>query len=377
MKKLQLYLLESTLEKIPETWKMQNEIEFTYSDVMKSLYLTDFPNAWAEDEMKKCIGTIGANDYFNKWTGKEFDILEDTPLNKFYEKVDDEIAKGSIINTKKTGIPLSAGNHQILFYNKKYVRKEPETFKELIEMSEQIKKEYGLEYSFILPTSACYFILPMLYGFGADLWNHEGEDPISKEALKKIIVLLRDLMYERKILPIKWEQEDSVPYFMSGKAAFCIGGDWNIKQFDESTGHNLGMCEIPRLERECRSNANANYLFLSNQLDEELYKNAEDLCEKVLSEEVQTQLLKELYRMPVTKDYKMDITQFDELTVKSYEIYKNAFVLPPLIDVSHMYHVLGDLLERDVVTSEPEDVLAEKFHEKLKEADKYYNKTEE
>lgn len=64
-------------------------------------------------------------------------------------------------------------------------------------------------------------------------------------------------------LPDKWGQENSMPYFMEGKAAFCIGGDWNINQFQKALNYNIGVCEIPKLERECKSNGNANYLYVS------------------------------------------------------------------------------------------------------------------
>lgn len=376
MNKLELYVLNSTLERLPEQWDISDYVNMNYSVVMKALYTEDFPNAWKKEELRKKIGTIGANDYYNKWTGKEFISIEDTPLNKLYSKVKDELSDGSIIDGKRTGIPLSGGNCQILFYNKKYVDKVPTTFEELIQMAKEIKEKHNLEYGFVFPTGACYFILPMLYGYGADLWSTPGEEPISYDALYKTICMLSDLIYTKKELPVKWEQEQSMPYFMSGKAAFCIGGDWNIREFDEALNHQMGICAIPKLERECRATANANYLFLSKELEEDLYHNAEKFCEKVLSTEVQTQIIKELYRMPAAKDYKLEESQFDELTIENYKIYNSSFILPPLKEVTNMYHVLADMLEPEVLISMSPEDLAKDVLEKLKDVDSYYKEQE-
>ncbi len=371
LEKLEIYLLEGTLGDLPEKWNVQDIAKFHYSNIMKSLYLTDFPEAWKDGDMKNYMCTIGANDYFNKWTGEEFMPLEGTSLENLYSFVNKELADGSIVEGKKTGLPICGGNHQLLFYNKKYTDKVPETMEELIQFSEEAKKKHNLEYGFTMPTGGVYFILPFLYGFGADLWSTDNE-AIPFEPLKKTIIMLKELIYDKKILPVKWEEPESVAYFKEQRSAYCIGGDWNIHEFDEASGHNLGVCEIPKLERECRSTANANYLFVTKHLKPELYENVEKLCKKMLSDEVQTQIMKELYRMPASVNYKMDTSQFDELMIKSYEIHKKAFIMPPLQSVTHMYHVLADMLEPNVIIRDTPEKLAEKVIYHLTDVKSYY-----
>lgn len=117
MEKLEIFLLEETMGVVPEYWGLNQFANFNYSNVMKSLYLYDFPNAWKEGELKKKICTIGANDYFNKWTSEEFLVIEDSGLNGIFSLANEELVKGSIVNGKRTGIPLFGGNHQLLFYN--------------------------------------------------------------------------------------------------------------------------------------------------------------------------------------------------------------------------------------------------------------------
>lgn len=371
MYKLKIHLLQGTLGNLPDGWNVEDIAEFHYSDIMKSLYLTDFPEAWKIEGNKDFMCTVGANDYFNKWTGEEFAIMEETSLNKMYDLVNKELADGSKVEGKRTGLPICGGNHQLLFYNKKYTDKVPTTMDELIQFSEEARQKHNLEYGFTMPTGSCYFILPFLYGFGADLWSTDKE-AIPFEPLKKTIAMLKEFIYERNILPIKWEEPECVANFKLEKSAYCIGGDWNISEYDIATGHNLGVCAIPTLERECRSTANASYLFVSKYLKPELYKNVEQLCEKMLSNDVQMQLMKDLYRMPAAKDFVVDTTQFDEKMIRSYEVYKKSFILPPLQEVTHMYHVLADMLEPNIIIREPLDDITEKVIYHLKQVNSYY-----
>lgn len=371
MKKLEIFLLKETLGIVSENWNLHQYVNFHYSDVMKSLYLTDFPEAWKNEEIRKKIATIGANDYFNKWNNAEFMILESEEFDEIFRLTDEHLANGSIINGKRTGIPLAGGNHQLLFYNKKYVNEKPETMNDLICMSEKIKKEFNLEYGFVFPTGASYFILPFLYGYGADLWSSNLE-AIPRLALYKTICWLKELIYDKAILPIKWEQAESKECFIQGKTAFCIGGDWNISEFDKATGHNLGICPIPKLDRECRSTANASYLFISKYLTNELFYNIKEFCKIFLSQEIQTKVISELYRMPAARDFTFNEDSFNELLSCSYKIYKKAYILPPQMEITHMYHVLADLLEPNVLISDTPENLTDKVLLHLKDVDSYY-----
>lgn len=371
MEKVEIYLLEETMGRIPTSWGLSQLANFNYSNVMKSLYLCDFPNAWKEEELKKKICTIGANDYFNKWTSEEFMVIEDSILNEILSLANEELVKGSIVNGKRTGIPLSGGNHQLLFYNKKLVDQVPETMQDLIDIAESTKKKKKLDYGFVFPTGACYFILPFLYGFGANLWSND-LTPIAADPLNKTICFLRELIYERKIAPVKWEQAESIECFIKGKAAYCIGGDWNIKEFDMATDSNLGICKIPRLERECRSTANASYLFVSKYIKEELLNNIKEICKIFLGQNVQSSIIKSLYRMPAARNFVIDKNNFDEKLLNSYEVYKQAFIMPPKKDVTHMYHVLADLLEPNVLIRDTPDILTDKVILHLNDVESYY-----
>lgn len=371
MEKLEIYLLQETLGIIPDDWKVGSFAHFNYSEVMKSLYMYDFPNAWKQEAIKEKICTIGANDYYNKWTSEEFLEIEDTPLMEINSLANRQLVNGSIVAGKVTGIPLAGGNHQLLFYNKKIIDKKPESMMDLLDIASTVKRSKNLDYGFAFPTGACYFILPFLYGFGSDLWSNEKE-PITWDALFKAICFLKENIYEKKVFPIKWEQAESAKCFKNGNTAYCIGGDWNICDFDKATNHNLGICQIPKLERECLSTANASYLFVSKYLKPELYDNVKEFCTRMLDQEIQTKIVKKLYRMPAAKSFQLDTSNFGDLQVESYKVYSKAFILPPKKEVTHMYHVLADLLEPNVLIKDTPEKLTDNVIMHLKDADSYY-----
>ncbi len=305
MSKIEVFLLEETFGIIPKSCELNDFANFNYSKTMKSLYLTDFPNAWKNENIRNKLVVIGANDYFNKWTSTEFLPLKKNIFGDIFELLDRKLLYGSMINGDITGIPLMGGNHQLLFYNKDYVKEVPNTMMELISMLEYLKKKFDLKYPFVFPTGSCYFILPFLYGYGADLWSNDNTC-ISRDSLYKTISFLRGLIYEKKILPVKWEQLESKECFMNEKAAFCIGGDWNIIEFRKRLSRKLGISKIPSLERQCRSTANASYLFISNFFKNEFYSIIKRFCRTFLSQEIQTDIINKLYRMPVLNEYEVN-----------------------------------------------------------------------
>lgn len=332
-----------------------------FSPAMHELYLEDFPRFWQDPELKKRIVVIGANDYIHKWNGDEFINFSDTPISSLLDWTDDRIQKGALYNGSITGLPLSGGNHQLLFYDKKQVARAPSSFKELVCDARRLKADCGAIYPFVLPTNACYFILPLLYGFGSPLWCQENNPAlgITRESLKKTLILLKDLMYDNHLIPIKWEQYHSLGEFLSRKAAYCIGGDWDITACLEVLGYDLGIAKIGPLEQECLSTAGGSYLFISKYLDNSLYQTVKDVAEIILSNKVQEGIVNELNRFPARKDFTFDYQAKGQFFQDNHSVFKDSIFLPPLPNISHTYHVLAELLEPGILVRYPIDDLTD------------------
>ena len=63
---------------------------------------------------------------------------------------------------------------------------------------------------------------------------------------------------------------------------------------------------------------------------------------------------------------------FDKILTSSYKVYQKAFILPPKKEITHMYHVLADLLEPKVLISDTPDKLTDKVLIYLEDIDTYY-----
>jgi ABC-type glycerol-3-phosphate transport system substrate-binding protein len=356
--------LRSTFEGLHERWGLADAVDFAVSPAMHDLYLEDFPKQWANPDLRERMAVIGPNDYFYKWQGHEFTNFEDTPLASFLNRVEPHYAEASRLNGKITGLPLSGGNHQLMFVNTKYVDTIPQTFDELLEQTWRLRNSNTLLYPFVFPTNACYFIFPLLYGYGAPLWSDATQPGvgITRESLLKTVQLLKQLMYDDILLPVKWEQYHSVFEFQSGRSAFCFGGDWDIKSHLDVFGDHLVIAPIPSLERPCRSTAGCNYLYLSSELRPEPRAAIARVADIILSEAAQQQIFQEIYRYPVVKGIQLDFAHAPTILRASYDVFTQAVFLPPYRILSHIFHVLADLLEPGVLVKYQLDELIDKAY---------------
>jgi ABC-type glycerol-3-phosphate transport system substrate-binding protein len=361
--------LRSTFEGLEARWGVEEHVDWYISPAMHDLYLEDFPRHWADPEARKRLAAIGPNDYFYKWQGDEFQSLEDSPLAYLLDRVEPRYAEASRLEGKLTGLPLSGGNHQLMFVNKAYVDEIPQTFEQLLAQTWRLRNSNTLLYPFVFPTNACYFVFPLLYGHGAPLWS-DPQQPnvgITLESLIKTFGLLKQLMYDDVLLPVKWEQYHSIAEFQTGRSAFCFGGDWDIKSHLDLFGDQLAIAPIPSLERECRSTAGCNYLYLSKQIAAEPLAAIDTVANVMLSPAVQRQIFGHIYRYPVVKGIALDAADTPQVLQASYQVFAQSIFLPPYKILSHIFHVLADLLEPGVLVKYPLDELMHKAYLKMQD----------
>ena len=373
IKKATLFTLFSTFENLNDHWGLEDSIDFRISKTMHDLYMEDFPSSWADASLRKQLAIIGPNDYFTKWESNEFSYFEDTPLAHLLDKVEPQYIEGSRLEGKITGLPLFGGNHQLMFINRSLTDVVPSTFDELIKETWRLRNSNVLLYPFVYPTNACYFAFPLLYSTGSPLWGdpEEPELGITWQSLYDVLMLHKELMYDHSLLPVKWEQYHSVFEFQTRRAAFCFGGDWDIKSHLEVLGEDLIVAPIPSIDRESRSTASCNYLYLSHEFETSRLPSIESLVEKLLSIEIQTELMNKLYRNPVINDVK---AEFDNTNLNiSHRVYEQSIVLPPTKWVSHIFHVLADLFEPGVMVKYPLGELTDQAIEKMQDTESQIN----
>jgi Bacterial extracellular solute-binding protein len=369
-----LLMLASTFGDRHRGWGLEELVNVVLSPAMHELYLEDFPRACREERGRLVV--VGPNDYFHKWRGDEFVHFADSPLASLLERVEPRYVAPAVLDGRASGLPIAGGNQQLLFVNRRLTDVVPATFDELMRETWRLRNERSVLWPFVYPTNACYFVFPLLYGYGAPLWS----DPtrpgvgITRDALYRTLRLHRELMYERIILPVKWEQYHAVFEFQTGRAAFCFGGDWDITSHQAALGDDLVVAPIPSLERACRSTANCFYLFLGRDLAPAALASAGRAAERLLSDEVQRDLVRSLHRastlrLDAGESRPTALGGLDENVRRAGEVFEEALFLPPDRVVSHIFHVLADLLEPGVLVQHPLNELADRAYEKMLDPD--------
>jgi len=365
-----LLMLESTFGDRYRAWGLDSLVDVATSPAMHELYLEDFPRAWGDEATRRRLAVIGPNDYFYKWRGDELVHFADTPLAGLLDRVEPRYVAPAVTNGRASGLPLAGGNHQLLFVNRRRTDVVPATFDELLRETWRLREGRSVLWPFVYPTNACYFVFPLLYGLGAPLWSDPSRPDvgITRDALYRLLELHKELMYDRVILPVKWEQYHSVFEFQTGRAAFSFGGDWDIAAHRAALGDDLVIAPIPSLERECRSTANCFYLFLARDMSQDALASAGRAAELLLGDDVQRDLARTLRRAPVRRGAGRGLAldaDVDRDAERSADVFARAVFLPPHRIVSHIFHVLADLFEPGVLVRHPLGELTDRACEKI------------
>lgn len=366
-----LLTLASTFGGRHAGWGLDELVDVRISPTMHDLYMRDLGAAWADPEVRRRLIVVGPSDYFYKWRGDEFAFFEESPLAHLLDRVDPRYAAGSALGGLVSALPIAGGNHQLLFVNRRLTSRIPATFDELMQETWRLRDGNTLLWPFVYPTNACYFMLPLLVGCGAPLWSDPAapELGIPRAALHQVLALHRELMYDRIILPVKWEQYHSVFEFQTGRAAFCFGGDWDIASHREVLGADLAIAPIPSLAAPCRSTASCFYLLLSSELDPACLEPIERAAELLLGEPVQRDIADHLHRFPARRGLELDRSSLDPELERSYQVFRQAIFLPPYRVLSHIYHVLSDVMEPGVLVRHPLDEVVDRAFARMQEPD--------
>ena len=144
------------------------------------------------------------------------------------------------------------GNHLFLLYNKKLVKKPPETMSELISIGKEITKDidgdgkidqYGLVWNYTEP----FFFIPFLTGFGGWVMDSVGNPTLNTEATVKALKFVRDLKDKYKIVPRECDYNTADALFKEGRAGMLINGPWSIGGYKKA-GVDFGITRIPKVD---------------------------------------------------------------------------------------------------------------------------------
>ncbi|MCX5790821.1 MAG: extracellular solute-binding protein [Elusimicrobia bacterium] len=146
------------------------------------------------------------------------------------------------------GVPVSNGNHLMMFYNKKLSKAPPKTTDELFSFCAGPAKQLKLEYCLAFDMGEPFWMMPWLGAFGG--WPMEGKKPtLDTQAMRDTVNFYLDLKYGKKFVPMECDYNCMDALFKESKTAFIINGDWAISGYQKHFGKDFGLCIIPKLSK--------------------------------------------------------------------------------------------------------------------------------
>jgi len=249
-------------------------------DVMKSLNLQNIFDTWAKTNAPGSTLTLVAKD--TEALRTEFqssalagsggpDILwtvadQAGPFTTagVIQPVDDVVDTSLFIPTivnitqidgKTYGVPLQAGNHLMMYYNKKYVKDAPATFADLVKVSKDLQQSVKNNDKFVplaYRQDQSFWAFPVAIGYGGTAFTEDGKTPaLNTDAWLKTYQFFYDLKYSDKITPPECDYDCMDGNFKSGNAAIIFNGDWALggdTGYVKTLGDNLGIAPWPLLD---------------------------------------------------------------------------------------------------------------------------------
>lgn len=170
------------------------------------------------------------------------------------ERLMTELSDAAIKSASRDGVlygaPVSVEANSV-FYNKDIVGDEPaQSFEEIIKFAEEFNDPAANKFAFMMDVANGYSAYGFLTSFGYQLFGADGTDENAPGFdTPEFVEGLHFFQELKEILPVESQDlkgEFVNEQFKQGKAAYILGGPWNIKDF-KSAGVNFGVMPMPSL----------------------------------------------------------------------------------------------------------------------------------
>lgn len=197
------------------------------------------------------------------------------------------------------GIPEQIGNHLTLIYNKKLVKKVPETFEELL------ATDYGTEYKMVYNLNEPFWTIGFMAAYDGWVFGDGAKPTLNTPAMVKGLQFVNDLKYKYKVVPMECDYPTADTLFKDGKSPFIINGDWSYNDYKKTLGaENIGLARVPKVP-------GGNYyvpttavqgIFVPEGLDTDVEEAAAKFIEFITRKDIQLFITSKNGTLPVNKE---------------------------------------------------------------------------
>ena len=220
-----------------------------------------------------------------------------------FSKFNGPVVEAITLDGHVWGLPVSNGNHLMMFYNKKLSKTAPRTTDELFEFCSKEASRLKLDYCIAFDMGEPFWLMPWLGAFGG--WPMDGKTPtLDTAAMRATLDFYLDLKYNKKFVPMECDYNCMDSLFKENKAAFIINGDWAISGYQKHFGRDFGLAVIPKLSATGRwpsPMVSGKYFMVSSGIKPEKMKIIKRLLDFYTSRENQVRQYQALTRLPALK----------------------------------------------------------------------------
>jgi maltose/maltodextrin transport system substrate-binding protein len=196
---------------------------------------------------------LWANDATGNWA--EAGVILDIT-----DSVDDELAAqvtesgwGTFTYESSIyGVPINAKT-LAMFYNRSLVLDAPETWADVLEISEELAAD-GL--TGIAFQNGFFHSAGFLYGLGGSLMDDEGNATFNPDGGEGYQAMVDYLAFHQNMYQLSLDAASGViidgtspnPAFQIGEVAMVYDGIWNLAQYESDLGDDLGVAVMPALD---------------------------------------------------------------------------------------------------------------------------------
>lgn len=286
---------------------MHPEVTFEVVNKETEVLREDFQTAALAGTSPDLLWTV--NDHAGPFTAAEL-IQPVDDLVDLSRYVDSSAVR---LNGQTWGVPISSGNHLMLYYNKSLVEEPPQDTEELIAIGEELLAEgvTPLVYNQTEP----FWLVPWLGGFGGEVFAEDGVTPnLNTPEMVDTLQFLRDIKYENDLVPAESDYDGADTLFKEGEAAMIVNGDWTLGAYVDVLGDDLGIARIPMVADTGEWPApytSGKYFMIPAEVEGEKLEVVLDFIDFATNLENQTAMVEELNRLPALLDA-LDIPALEE-----------------------------------------------------------------
>ncbi len=243
------------------------------------------------------------------------------------------------------GIPISNGNQLMLYYNKSLVGDAaPADTDELIALATENTGDgsFGLVFN----ETESFWLTPWLAGFGSSVFADDGVTPTLDTAeMQAALEFLHGLKYTEEVMPGEADYTIASDLFTSGDAAMIVNGDWELGNYADQLGDDLGVAPLPTVTStglEPAPYTAGSFYMVPSAIEGDTLTVVLDLISWSTNTENQIQMVEELRRLPANLEALEDpIVTDDPLLAGAAEAVQRGIPQPTNVEMRCVFDAMN------------------------------------